>query len=207
MATHDVDVVIIGAGLSGSALAAHLAAMNLRVVVLYRGACLPSDGGEVLKQGAIAELEALDALPGLVERGTLKRSVIHYHHDGEPLIEFDYRHTRNGHFLLAPYQDIVGAVVERATQNGAEIWFSTQPDSIISGDETVRGLVLRDGRSISAWAFVCTERRGSPLSKWIGPGNEQGSPEHVMWTAIGPPRRSVDENRMYFSSTGWFAYP
>lgn len=204
--TREVDVVIVGASLSGTALAAELAEQNVSAIVLQAGARPPAGGGEILKQGAITELESLRVLPGILERGALKRTSIRYFHERNLIVHSDYGRTPRGYFLIAPYQQIVAAVAEQATLNGAEIWPLAQVAEASIESDNVTGLTLRDGREISASTFVWTEKPNPRLSRWIGGEMVTTLAPHTLFTASAPARLEINENNMFFSSTGWFAY-
>ncbi|MFB7493663.1 FAD-dependent oxidoreductase [Streptomyces sp. NPDC056161] len=216
------DVVIVGAGVGGSFLALLLGQRGLRVTVVERAERIAAHGADFLKPRGLRLLSEQGLLPELLSRGALRRDTISYYHDGDLLQDYSYLdHTGLGYFLILPYREIVTPIVERAQRLlNVEFAFGTtvaavetRPlvgrDGEFGGEEFagVEAVVLSDGRRLSTRAVVDAGGPTSPVRAFVGARQESYGYEHEVRMVTIPVTPSIAErNRMYFDSTGWFAY-
>lgn len=207
--THRTDVVVAGAGIGGCMLALLLGRAGRRVVVLERAPSLQSRGAEFLKPRGLRVLARYGLLDRLLERRVRPRSVVRYYHDGDLLRHYDYAdHTELGYYVIVPYQDIVETIVAACTElPGVEFRFAAPIEKLEGDHHALHAVGIAGGEWFEASSFVAACGRESSMSSFVGRETSGEGSEYDMYTAALPLLRSVVEfNRLYFSSSGWFAY-
>jgi len=207
MTETDCDVVILGAGVGGTFLATLLARAGLSVLVLGRQPDFPAKGAEFLKPRGLQVLDRHGILPDVEQRGALRRTSIEYYHDGSLLQVLDFESGGPpGHYLIVPYREILAAIC--AAGNGrVEYRFGTSVAAMDSGDHEVERIRLDDGGTVRARIVVGADGGSSAAHTYIGAPVARYDFDHVMRATLIPLTDGVCEsNRLYFGSTGWFAY-
>ncbi|MEV0389124.1 FAD-dependent monooxygenase [Nonomuraea sp. NPDC050643] len=208
MATSSCDVAIVGAGLGGCFLALLLGRRGRHVVVIEQGPSVPSAGADFLKPPGLRVL-ARHGLAGLVGRHGLRRDLIRYYHDGEPIKECRFP---DGGFLIRPYRELVELIYTSCVMEGVEFRFDASIDDIAFGDgpvgRQVEELTLSDGRRLRAGVVIGADGTKSAVRQALGIEQQTMPYERLlMRVATVPLTASVAElNRLYFSSDGWLTY-
>jgi len=203
------DCVIVGAGVGGSLLALLLGRAGRRVTVLEKAATVSTKGADFLKPRGIRILDEHELLPGLLRRGALRRDTIDFFHDGSLTLSYRFaERTRLGYFVIAPYQDIVGTMLDACTVlPNVDVRFSAEPVGIEDDGSRVTAVRLQDGSRVSAPVFVDTTGPASPLHAFVAPKRDVATYDHVLRMATVPLTPGTGErNRLWFSSDGWLAY-
>lgn len=204
MATTSCDVAIVGAGLGGCFLALLLGRRGQNVVVIEQGPSIPSAGADFLKPPGLRVL-ARHGLADLVERHGLRRDIIRYYHDGDPIRECRFP---DGGFLIRPYKELVELIYASCAMEGVDFWFDAEIDDIATGDGRVEELTLCDGRRLRADVVIGADGTKSAVRQALGIDQVTMPYERLlMRVATVPLTASVARlNRLYFSSDGWLAY-
>ncbi|MGW3341996.1 FAD-dependent monooxygenase [Nonomuraea rubra] len=208
MATTSCDVAIVGAGLGGCFLALLLGRRGLNVVVIEQGPSVPSAGADFLKPPGLRVL-ARHGLADLVERHGLRRDLIRYYHDGEPIKECRFP---DGGFLIRPYRELVELIYTSCAMQDVEFWFDASIADIAVGQgpvgERVEELMLQDGRRLRAGVVIGADGTKSAVRQALGIEQRTMPYERLlMRVATVPLSASVAQlNRLYFSSEGWLTY-
>ncbi|MEV4174630.1 FAD-dependent monooxygenase [Nonomuraea sp. NPDC049709] len=204
MATTSCDVAIVGAGLGGCFLALLLGRRGQHVVVIEQGPSVPSAGADFLKPPGLRVL-ARHGLADLVGRRGLRRDIIRYYHDGDPIQECHYP---EGGFLIRPYRELVELIYTSCAMEGVDFWFDASIDDIAMGDGRVEELTLADGRRLRAGVVIGADGTKSAVRQALGIEQRTMPYERLlMRVATVPLSASVAQlNRLYFSSEGWLAY-
>ncbi|BDT90806.1 monooxygenase [Nocardia sputorum] len=208
-ATVDFDCVILGAGIGGAMLALLLGRQGRRVLVVDPGPGVATRGAEILKPRGIRVLAEQGLLDTLASRGALKRHVIDYHHDGELLFSYDFaEHTQLGHFLIAPYSEIVGTIVAAcADLSHVHIRFGCRMVDFGVADALLTSCTLDDGTEVRTRVLVDSGGSGAGLREFVGSERDDNRYPHALRMSTIPITDSVaTRNRLYFDSRGWFAY-
>ncbi|MGW0809342.1 FAD-dependent monooxygenase [Nonomuraea sp. NPDC002799] len=204
MATTSCDVAIVGAGLGGCFLALLLGRRGRHVVVIEQGPSVPSAGADFLKPPGLRVL-ARHGLADLVERHGLRRDVIRYYHDGDPIQECRFP---DGGFLIRPYRELVELIYTSCAMEGVEFRFDASIDDITLGEGRVEELTLSDGHRLRAGVVIGADGTKSAVRQALDVEQRTMPYERLlMRVATVPLSTSVAQlNRLYFSSEGWFAY-
>ncbi|MFB4263609.1 FAD-dependent monooxygenase [Nonomuraea sp. GTA35] len=204
MATTSCDVAIVGAGLGGCFLALLLGRRGLHVVVIEQGPSVPSAGADFLKPPGLRVL-ARHGLTDLVERHGLRRDIIRYYHDGDPIKECRFP---DGGFLIRPYRELVELIYTSCAMQGVEFWFDASIADIAVGEDRVDELMLHDGRRLRAGVVIGADGTKSAVRQALGIEQRTVPYERLlMRVATVPLSASVAQlNRLYFSSEGWLTY-
>ncbi|MFD9960179.1 FAD-dependent monooxygenase [Amycolatopsis sp. NPDC058986] len=204
--TSDVDVVILGAGISGSLLAMLLGRQGLRVALVEAKPTVGTKGADFLKPRGLRILAEHGLLDVLRSQGALQRATIDFHHDGAPLLSYDFaEHTGLGYYLVVPYAETVRAVLGACAElSTVDIRFDTSLVDIHTEGSTVTEVGLSDGTRLKARAFVDSSGSGTPLRDLIEPDRRVISYDHGLWMTTIPGTRT--RGQLYFSSDRWLAY-
>ncbi|MEU6712035.1 FAD-dependent monooxygenase [Nonomuraea purpurea] len=204
MATTSCDVAIVGAGLGGCFLALLLGRRGLNVVVIEQGPSIPSAGADFLKPPGLRVL-ARHGLAGLVERHGLKRDLIRYYHDGDPIQECRFP---DGGFLIRPYHELVELIYASCAMEGVEFCFDAGITDIAIDDGHVEELTLSNGRRLRPGVVIGADGTKSAIRQALDIEQRTMPYERLlMRVATVPLSASVAQlNRLYFSSGGWLAY-
>ncbi|MGN9780700.1 FAD-dependent monooxygenase [Nonomuraea sp. ZG12] len=202
MAVTSCDVAIVGAGLGGCFLALLLGRSGRHVVVVEQGPSVPTAGADFVKRPGMQVL-ARHGLVSLVERHALKRDIVRYYHDGEPIQECRYPDG----FLIRPYRELVEVIYSSCAMQGVEFWFDSQIDHLARDGDRVEHLSLADGRELQANVVIGADGTRSAVRQALGIEKESTSYPHLLRVATVPLTASVAQlNRLYFNSDGWFSY-
>jgi 2-polyprenyl-6-methoxyphenol hydroxylase-like FAD-dependent oxidoreductase len=202
MAMTSCDVAIVGAGLGGCFLALLLGRSGRRVVVVEQGPSVPSAGADFVKRPGMRVL-ARHGLAGLVERHALKRDVVRYYHDGEPIQECHYPDG----FLIRPYRELVEVIYSCCAMEGVEFWFDATIDHLAGDGDHIEHLTLADGRELRAGVVIGADGTRSAVREALGIEKKSTTYPHLLRIATVPLTASIAQlNRLYFSSDGWFSY-
>ncbi|MEU7765367.1 FAD-dependent monooxygenase [Nocardia sp. NPDC049190] len=205
----EFDCLILGAGVGGALLALLLGRQGRRVLVISNKPKSATRGAEILKPRGIRILAEHGLLSELVSRGAMEREVIDFHHDGSLLLSYDFaQHTMLGHFLIVPYAATVGTILDACAElPNVDIRFNRRMVEAHTANSRVIGGTLDDGTVLRARALVDSSGSASPLRDYVGSEREVSKHDHILRMTTIPVTASVlSRNRMYFSSTGWFAY-
>ncbi|MEO3868014.1 FAD-dependent monooxygenase [Nonomuraea sp. B12E4] len=204
MATTSCDVAIVGAGLGGCFLALLLGRRGRHVVVIEQAPSVPSAGADFLKPPGLRVL-ARHGLAHLIERHGLRRDIIRYYHDGEPIQECRFP---DGGFLIRPYRELVELIYTSCAMEGVEFRFDASIDDIVFGDGHIQELALSNGDRLRAGVVIGADGTKSAIRQALD--IEQRSIPYerlLMRVATVPLSASVARlNRLYFSSEGWLTY-
>ncbi|GAA4532106.1 FAD-dependent oxidoreductase [Amycolatopsis samaneae] len=201
--TTETDVVILGAGISGSLLALLLGRQGLRVTVVEPKPAVGTKGADFVKPRGLRILAEHGLLDGL---GALRRATIEFHHDGVPLLSYDFaEHTGLGYYCVVPYAELVGAVLGACAElSTVDVRFDTTLADVRTEGPVVTGATLSDGTRLTARAFVDSSGSRTPLRELIEPSRRAIGYDHGLWMATVPGTRV--RNGLYFSSDRWLAY-
>ncbi|MFG1705773.1 FAD-dependent monooxygenase [Nonomuraea sp. M3C6] len=204
MATTSCDVAIVGAGLGGCFLALLLGRRGRHVVVVEQGPSVPSAGADFLKPPGLRVL-ARHGLADLVERHGLRRDVIRYYHDGDPIRECRFP---DGGFLIRPYRELVELIYTSCAMEGVEFRFDATIEDITIGDGRVEELALSNGDRLRAGVVIGADGTKSAIRQALDIEQRTMPYERLlMRVATVPLSASIAQlNRLYFSSEGWLAY-
>ncbi|GAA1939311.1 FAD-dependent monooxygenase [Amycolatopsis minnesotensis] len=202
----EVDVVILGAGVSGSLLALLLGRQGLRVTVAEAKPAIATKGADFLKPRGLRILAEHGLLDVLTARGALRRTTIDFHHDGLPLLSYEFaEHTELGYYLVVPYAETVRAILEACAElPGVDIRYDTALVDVRAEGPTVTGARLSDGTLLTARAFVDASGSGTPLRDLVGPRRHAITYDHGLWMTTVPGTKA--RGQLYFGSDGWLAY-
>ncbi|MFB9625673.1 FAD-dependent oxidoreductase [Nonomuraea helvata] len=203
MATTSCDVAIVGAGLGGCFLALMLSRRGQRVVVIEQGPSVPSAGADFLKPPGLQVL-ARHGLADLAGRHGLRRDVVRYYHDGEPIQECHYPDG----FLIRPYRELVELIYTCCAMEGVDFWFDAGVDDITMDEGRVEELALSNGRRLRAGVVIGADGTRSAVRQALDiEPRTMPYDRLLMRVATVPLTASIARlNRLYFSSEGWFAY-
>lgn len=196
------DVLIVGAGPAGSAVATRLARTGLRVVVVERARFpRPKACAEYLSPGTVAALDrlgALDAVRG--ERPVTLRGMRIVSPDGTA---FEGAFTTPG---LAITRDRLDACLARgAVGAGAELLEGTCLEAIDDNGSNVRVLV-RHGSSrhaLRAQMVVGADGLNSRVARWLGVAHRSGRRQIALVAHVGGVTAMGDVGEMHVGDHGY----
>ena len=174
----DADVVIAGAGPSGSAAATHLARAGFRVIVVDR-AVFPRDKpcSEYLSPGTVRLLDRLGVVGDLEAAGAMPlHGTTVVGPDGHRLTGL-FREAEPAPFrpagLALPRRVLDARLVAAARKAGAEVHEGTRVEALLHDRGAVAGVMVRgpDGRHapIRARLTIGADGIGSLVARRIGP--------------------------------------
>lgn len=204
MATTSCDVAIVGAGLGGCFLALLLGRRGKHVVVIEQGPSIPTAGADFLKPPGLRVL-ARHGLADLAGRHGIRRDVIRYYHDGEPIQECRFP---DGGFLIRPYRELVELIYACCAMEGVEFRFGAEIDDIAAGAGRVEELTLSDGHRLRADVVIGADGTKSAVRRALGIEQVTTPYERLLLRVATVPLTAgvARLNRLYFSSEGWLAY-
>ena len=173
--SHDFDLIIIGGGVAGSALAAGMAAAGARTLVLeaetdYRDRVR----GEAIMPWGVAEARLLGLEPALERAGANPLTYWDSYQGAERSGHRDLtRTTRAAEPVMACYHPALQtALLEHAEDDGAEVRRGARANGLSSheGSEGATVSFERDGTQehLIARLVVGSDGRGSPTRSWAG---------------------------------------
>ncbi len=173
--SQDYDLIVVGGGVAGSALAAGMAAAGARTLVIEaEGSFRDRVRGEAIMPWGVAEAKVL-GLDSVLERA-----------GANPLTHWDSyvgpdrsghrdlaRTTRVGEPVMACYHPgLQAALLEHAESAGADVWRSTRVSGVsgAENDEPPSVSVERNGSptQLKCRLVVGADGRGSPTRGWAG---------------------------------------
>ena len=163
------DVIIVGAGISGSICAAYLAKAGADVLLLDKEV-FPRDKacGDVLREGIMTHLSRLGLVDRLDENSTLIRRLHVMSENGsESIIPFEG--------YAAPRFQVDGMLVDAAINRGTEFRDGCRVRKLIVEDGWVKGVQVRErgvDSEIRGRLVILADGAGSLLSKDLGPEEE-----------------------------------
>ena len=172
---HDYDLIVIGGGVAGSALAAGIAAAGARTLVLEAEESFRDRvRGEAIMPWGVAEARRL-GLEDALERASANPlpfwdSYLGADRSGHRDLA---RTTRVSEPVMACYHPALqAAVLEHAERSGADVWRGVRVDGVTGGEGGALPMVSA-GRSgaltrLSARLVVGADGRGSPTRNWVG---------------------------------------
>jgi 2-polyprenyl-6-methoxyphenol hydroxylase-like FAD-dependent oxidoreductase len=207
----DVDVAISGAGVGGALLALALGRARMRVLLVEPGPGIPTRGADILEPRGIRILREHGVLPALLHKGAVCRDVIrYYYHDGQPLFELDFtEHSDLGYYLIAPYRSIVECLLDAcAAHPSISVEFNPAVAHVDPSDRTGHRVHFHSGQSVRAAVVVGADGpRSTVLGRLGAEPLAVRSYDHVLRVGtLTTPLADSHGNRLYFGSTGSFAY-
>ncbi|HEY9722125.1 MAG TPA: NAD(P)/FAD-dependent oxidoreductase [Oscillatoriaceae cyanobacterium] len=160
----DSDVIVVGAGPAGSALAAWLGERGRRVLLLER-ARFPRDKvcGECLNPGARSLLAGLGLENALLAAGAAPFRGLRLVAPDGAIAELRYPHSAQG--LTLPRTTLDALLAERARAVSGVTLVEHATVVALVRDGTVTGVRLSDGRALSARMVVAADGRFSALRR------------------------------------------
>jgi 2-polyprenyl-6-methoxyphenol hydroxylase-like FAD-dependent oxidoreductase len=205
----EADVAIVGAGAAGCLLAIVLGRAGRRVIVLERGRNPPLHGGDFLKPSGLKVLSRLGLADDIAHRDALRRTHIHYYHDGVLSIDYDYaQHTDLGYFLIVPYARTMAVLLEamaRLPSIELQVNAGVVATRVVGDD--IKELLLEDGRCIRADVVVGADGVRSSIRAAMGLPDQPEPCDQDIYIAAFPMVPSVwTVNRLYMNSRRWMVY-
>lgn len=199
------DIVTVGGGLGGAALAAVMAARGARVLVLEREQSFGDRvRGEVLVSWGVGELRELG----------LKDEILHRCGHTLPWLEMYYlgmqvqrrdlpATTPQGEPWISFYHPAMQeAVLDAASRAGAEVRRGTRVRRVTPG--ALPKVTYEDesgGAEVSARLVVGADGRGSPVRRWAGFGVKRDRKRHTFTGVLFDGHRApADASRIFFDS-------
>jgi len=203
------DVVIVGSGIAGSLAALALGRKGKKVLLVERALQPPANGADFLKPSGIKVLKKLGLEEKLHDRGALRRHRIHYYHNGEEIINYNYReHVFPGYYMIIPYGTQIRLIMERlkAMPNVETVFGTTVTQHKKEGNNLV-ALTLSDGRTFQPELVIASDGARSQIREQLGIAVERKTYDTLIHMVTSPLTDSVEKsNRLYMSSTGEIAY-
>jgi electron transfer flavoprotein-quinone oxidoreductase len=167
------DVIVVGAGPSGSAAALVAARAGLSVALLERG---PFPGSKNMFGGVLHTHSLSEIIPRFyeeapVERAITRRVITMVTEEASLAMDFGHRKLArppfNAFTVLRPRFD--SWLAGKAVEAGATLLNRTVADELVTGaDNAVEGVVLRDGSQLRAPVTVCADGANSLLAGRAG---------------------------------------
>ena len=173
--SHDYDLIVVGGGVAGSALAASMASIGARTLVLEAEAAFRDRvRGEAIMPWGVADARLL-GLESALERAAVNPLTFWDSYQGPDRSGHRdlTRTTRAGEPVMACYHPALqGALLEHARNSGADVWRSIRVSgiSVREGAAPPSVLVERNGSQtrLSCRLVVGADGRGSPTRGWAG---------------------------------------
>ena len=173
--SHDYDLIIIGGGIGGSALAAGMAAHGARALVLEaEEAFRDRVRGEALMPWGVAEAKLLGLEEALESAGANPLTFWDSHQGSERSSHRDLaRTTRVKEPVMACFHPALQtALLQHTQESGAEVWRGARVSGLVAGTESAVPTVSgeRNGKefNLSARLVVGADGRGSAARGWAG---------------------------------------
>ena len=185
--SYDYDLIVIGGGVGGSALAAGMAADGARALALEAEESFRDRvRGEAVMPWGVAEARLM-GLDGALERAGVNPLPFWDSYQGVDRSGHRdlTRTTRVKEPVMACYHPTLqNALLEHAEESGAEVWRGARVSGLTVGSESSGPIVSaeRNGVTVqlSARMVVGADGRGSPTRAWAGfpvllrPGKKPG---------------------------------
>ena len=171
--SHDYDLIVIGGGVAGSAVAATMAAAGARILVLESEVSFRDRvRGEAIMPWGVAEARLL-GLEGALERAGANPLPFWDSYQGADRSGHRdlARTTRVGEPVMACYHPALQtSLLEHAEESGAEVWRGTRVTGLTPGNgaSSPATSLERNGAALqlSARLAVGADGRGSPTRGW-----------------------------------------
>jgi flavin-dependent dehydrogenase len=164
----DFDIITVGGGLGGAALAKVMAEQGARVLVVEREYQIKDRiRGEWVSPWGGAELQSLGLYDALLETCAVPQRFLDSL--GSPLRDLLTETPHKIPALSFYHPTMQEVVLDRARRAGAEVWRGTTVRAIRPGESPVatieRGTTVRE---LSARMLVCADGRSSNARSWGG---------------------------------------
>jgi 2-polyprenyl-6-methoxyphenol hydroxylase-like FAD-dependent oxidoreductase len=168
------DVITVGGGLGGAALAKVLAEKGLRVLVTEREQVFKDRiRGEVMWPWGVVELQKLGLYDRLLE--TCAHEVPYFNLQGLPLRDLRTTTPQRLPGVTFYHPAMQEVVLDSARQAGAEVWRGVTVRQVKPGQPPVVAIEDDDGiRELTARLVVCADGKSSMGRTWGGFSSKRG---------------------------------
>lgn len=172
---HDYDLIVVGGGIAGAALAASIASTGVRTLVLEAEATFRDRvRGEAIMPWGVADARLL-GLDGALEQAVANPLTFWDSYNGPDRSGHRdlTRTTRAGEPVMACYHPALqAALLEHAENAGADVWRGARVNGVSASESGSLPSVSagRNGAAVelSARLVVGADGRGSPTRGWAG---------------------------------------
>ena len=173
--SQNYDLIIIGGGVAGSALAAGMAAAGAKTLVLESEQSFRDRvRGEAIMPWGVSEVRLLGLEAVLERAGTNPLTFWDSYNGADRSGHRDLpRTTRVGEPVMASYHpSLQEALLGHAEESGSNVWHGARVSGLSAGDSTSNPTVFLEhngaARQLSARLVVGADGRGSPTRGWAG---------------------------------------
>lgn len=176
----ETDVVIVGAGPTGLALAVSLALRGVRFVLLDKlGAPQTSSRAAAIHARTLEVLEPLGVSEALVQAGRKIQAAVIRHRDAPLLrVEFGQLHSRYQHILLLPQNETEALLADRLTTVGGSIERGWEVTAVTQDSDTATATINAangDASQINARYIVGADGFHSVVRREVGIAFDHGT--------------------------------
>ncbi len=161
------DVIVVGGGPAGSAVAARLSSLSHRVLLLERSA-FPREKpcGECLSPGAVAELADLGALQEVSASAGARLLGWRIHSAAGDYFQGDFQSPLHG--LAISRADFDTILLDRAKRAGAVVRTGQRVIGLVRSDGRVAGVQLKEGADLHARLVIGADGLRSVVLRRLG---------------------------------------
>lgn len=181
----DRDIVVVGAGIAGLAVARALAGQGARVTVLEQAAEIAEVGAGIqISPNGFAVLRALGLGAALAERAVQGRAVNLIDHRGAPVARLDLTGLASRDYYFLHRADLIAVLADGARAAGAGIRTGARVVAVTDGARP--RVDLADGTALDADLVVAADGLHSVLRPVLNPGTGMFFTGQVAWRAVVP---------------------
>lgn len=169
--SRDADVIVVGGRVAGALTAAHLSALEMRVVVLEAGS-FPSDTISThffRGDGLVRSLQEIWVLDEVLATGA-PRYFRELSHQGLDTVVEPPQEPGDVGFGLSVRRVTLDAILASwvASLPGVELRVRTRVEGLVSDNDAVVGVRLTGGETLTAPVVVGADGRRSSVARWVG---------------------------------------